>query len=683
MPYSLAGDYEERVYAGVLGKIIGVYLGRPFEQWSHDKIERELGEITGYVHNKLGVPLIVTDDDISGTFTFLRALPENGSNPSLTPAQIGDWWRNTIIENRTILWWGGFGLSTEHTAFLRLKAGLKAPASGSVETNGVAVAEEIGSQIFIDGWGLLCPGDPAQAADWARRAASVSHDGEAIYGAQVVAALVALAFVETDICVMIDKAAEFIPPDSLIYGLVQDMKAWTAQNGDDWRGTLARIHEKYPYSRFGTNCPMVSNHAVILLALLHGKGDFSHSLLIANTAGYDTDCNSGNVGCVLGVLHGLAGIDNSSTDWRGPVADRLFLPTADGGRAITDAVREGFEIVNAARALQNLPPVHPKNRARFHFSLPGSVQGWQGENATVQNEGGRLALHCGAGTARAGTATWTPPDALAMGGYSLIASPTLYAGQTVRASVQASDVCSVCLYVKTYGADNAPVLHFGPTQTVAKDAAELSFTVPGTDGAPVYEVGLDVSASSSGTVYLDWLTWSGTPSVTFKKPDAGGETWARAWVNGADDFNTHFVSLGWTYRVVQNAGEGLVTQGTAEWENYTVSADVWAHLSERVGLCAACRGLRRYVALVLDADKHIRLLRQHDDARIVLAESDWTWAYEQKLSLSLTVAWGKITASVDGHTMTADADGLPLNGAVGFLVEQGHAEFGPVTVEPA
>ena len=27
--------YEEKVYAGVLGKLIGVYLGRPFEQWSH------------------------------------------------------------------------------------------------------------------------------------------------------------------------------------------------------------------------------------------------------------------------------------------------------------------------------------------------------------------------------------------------------------------------------------------------------------------------------------------------------------------------------------------------------------------------------------------------------------------------------------------------------------------------
>ena len=32
---SLPSDYLERVYAGVLGKIIGVYLGRPFEGWTH------------------------------------------------------------------------------------------------------------------------------------------------------------------------------------------------------------------------------------------------------------------------------------------------------------------------------------------------------------------------------------------------------------------------------------------------------------------------------------------------------------------------------------------------------------------------------------------------------------------------------------------------------------------------
>src|SRR5919108_847799 len=211
MDITFPSDYAERVYAGVLGKIIGVYLGRPFEGWTHEQIMATLGEIKYYVNERHDVPLhnhqlVVTDDDISGTFTFLRALVDFDYSLDLTPAQIGQTWLNYIIENRTILWWGGLGNSTEHTAFLRLKDGIPAPHSGSIVLNGKVVAEQIGAQIFIDGWGLITPGDPALAVDLARRAASVSHDGEAIYGAQVIAALIAQAFVESDIDVLLNIA---------------------------------------------------------------------------------------------------------------------------------------------------------------------------------------------------------------------------------------------------------------------------------------------------------------------------------------------------------------------------------------------------------------------------------------------------------------------------------------------
>ncbi|MBC8137337.1 MAG: ADP-ribosylglycohydrolase family protein, partial [Fibrella sp.] len=217
-------EYEERVYAGVLGKIIGVYLGRPFEGWSNERIERELGEIQYFVHDRLSMPLVVTDDDISGTFTFIRALPENGTPPDLAATQIGDWWLNAILQNRSILWWGGMAMSTENTAYLRLKAGVKAPDSGSIARNGRLVAEQIGAQIFIDGWGMVCPGNPERATDLARKAASVSHDGEALYAAQVIAALVAQAFVESDLSVLLDTAAALIPRDSIIYRLIQELR---------------------------------------------------------------------------------------------------------------------------------------------------------------------------------------------------------------------------------------------------------------------------------------------------------------------------------------------------------------------------------------------------------------------------------------------------------------------------
>ena len=143
-------DYLERVYAGILGKMIGVYLGRPFEGWTYERILGELGPIKYYVNERLGKPLVVTDDDISGTFTFVRALSEHGNVADLTAAQIGQTWLNNIIENRTILWWGGFGNSTEHTAFLRLKQGVPAPRSGSIALNGRTVAEQIGAQIFVE-----------------------------------------------------------------------------------------------------------------------------------------------------------------------------------------------------------------------------------------------------------------------------------------------------------------------------------------------------------------------------------------------------------------------------------------------------------------------------------------------------------------------------------------------------
>src|SRR5215212_6227416 len=156
----IPSDYTERVYAGVLGKIIGVYLGRPFEGWEHDRIISELGEIYYYVNDRRDLPLknntlVVTDDDVSGTFTFLRALPDYGNGLVLTPAQI-----------------------------------------------------------VIDGWAMVAPGDPELAAELARRAGSVSHDGEAIYGAQVVAAMEAQAFVESDLDRLIDVAVSLIPNDS-------------------------------------------------------------------------------------------------------------------------------------------------------------------------------------------------------------------------------------------------------------------------------------------------------------------------------------------------------------------------------------------------------------------------------------------------------------------------------------
>src|SRR5262249_31836170 len=135
-PVSLPRDYYERVYAGVLGKIIGVYLGRPFEGWSYDRIMSELGEVEYYVHERPGLPLVVTDDDISGTFTFLRSLRDYGNSRAHSAQEVGQTWLNYTIQNRTTRRWRGVGTSTVLAACLRRKGGGPAPGSGAISLDG-------------------------------------------------------------------------------------------------------------------------------------------------------------------------------------------------------------------------------------------------------------------------------------------------------------------------------------------------------------------------------------------------------------------------------------------------------------------------------------------------------------------------------------------------------------------
>ena len=201
---------KEDIYAGVLGKMIGVYLGRPVEGWTYEKIQKYFGEIYYYKNHKTGAPLIVPDDDISGTFAFFRSLEDNGYDPELTAEAIGDTWLNYIIENQTILWWGGLARSTEHSAYLRLKQGVKPPYSGSFEYNGQSIAEAIGSQIFIDTWAMSNPGNPERAAKMAREAAIVSHAGIAVEAAVYLAAIEALAFDIKDVDELLHSASKYV-----------------------------------------------------------------------------------------------------------------------------------------------------------------------------------------------------------------------------------------------------------------------------------------------------------------------------------------------------------------------------------------------------------------------------------------------------------------------------------------
>ena len=693
-------DYAERVYAGVLGKIIGVYLGRPFEGWPYERIMRELGPIIFYVNERRDVALrshhlVVTDDDISGTFAFPRALADYGFPRHLSSEQIGNTWLNYIVEDRSVLWWGGIGNSTEHTAYLRLKSGVTAPLSGSIELNGKTVAEQIGAQIFIDGWAMVSPGAPDQAAYLAEQAARVSHDGEAVHAAKLLAAMEAQAFVESDVQKLLDVGLGFVPGDALIRRVIEDVRAWHAgDNSQDWQRTRALIAERYGYDKFPGNCHVIPNHALIILATLYGGNSFQDTMRIVNTAGWDTDCNAGNAGCLFGIRTGLAGID-AGPDFRTPIADRIYISTADGGGSITDAVIEAQSLIATGHILAGSSRnVSAKNGARFNFNFPGSLQGFA-TKTDAQVEIGNVPGHSRDGerslavnfrrlspgrVARIATPTFFDMDVFTMPIYQLLACPTLYSGQVVECRLEADSHgkhVAVRLYASVYDErDELEQIYGDRHELLPGGVAVLTWRVPDTDGYPIFEVGLEIETRErsgvDGVIYLDYLTWSGAPRTVLRRPDDNLSTmWKHAWVNNVSHFQTRWEGL----RVSNGAGMGFIAQGSRDWKDYRVSSEITPLLAEAWGLAARVQGRERYYAVMFDKTHGgcAKLIKRvHDET--VLASDRFSWQLDQRYIVDLQVEGNEIQAFVDGHQILefTDAQPLPLTGGgVGLVVDTG------------
>lgn len=320
---------REKIYAGVLGKAAGVRLGAPVEAtaWTHDRIREVYGEVTGYVRDYRNFS---ADDDTNGPFYFVRALWDEDV---LTPASAGRNWLNYISEGHGMLWWGGVGVSTEHTAYAHLKAGKVPPETGSIGKNGLISAEQIGGQIFSDCWGWVNPGQPARAAKMAKTMGSVSHDGEALEGAAYVAAATAAAFTEADIYTVHDVARAQVA-DRTAYAAVMDaVKAWHAANPNDWRSCFAMLERDFGYDKWTGVCHVIPNAGVVCLGLLYGAGDMPRTIEIATMCGWDTDCNAGNAGSIAGILQGV------QTGWGKyirPINDTLIMSGATGAMNIVD-----------------------------------------------------------------------------------------------------------------------------------------------------------------------------------------------------------------------------------------------------------------------------------------------------------------------------------------------------------
>ena len=696
-------DYIEKVYAGWIGKIIGIRHGSNIEGWSYETIEKVYGEVTDYLFDFKN---FAADDDSNGPIFFIRALEDYTHTRELTAEQIGLTWLNYAPFEHGFYWWGGYGRSTEHTAYLNLRNGIMAPRSGSVEQNGVAVAEQIGGQIFIDTWGLTIPGDYQLAAEYAEKAASVAHGGNGVYGGMFIAACISAAFVETDIEKIIEDGLSTIPSECEYTRMTRDVMAYFKENTINWRDCFRFVKENYGYHLYPGNCHIIPNSAVMILSLLYGEGDFSKTINICNMCGWDTDCNVGNIGAIMGVRNGLEGIDMK---WRKPINDFLACSSVIGSLNIMDIPWSVFYLANLGYKIAGEEP--PKEwkeilagkAARFNFELKGSTHGFrvkaEGTNIGHIVEHTEEFSHSGKGAlkvavmypgtgseARIFHKTYYRPSDFNDSRYDPCFSPTVYPGQTLKTYVMVPDCnhfkIAAALYVREGNQDIN--VEGGRVILTHGEWTELSFQIPEMSGACIEEAGIKftaLEASASSTVkagttliaYIDDFDFTGAPNYTLDFSKERMDDW-----NGFHKEVSQFTYLKGIWQLEEGTLSGSCCDfgeaytGGYDWKDYSFEATLIPQVGSEHYINFRVQGAIRSYALGLSADNKLSLFK-NDNGYKTLVSNSFNWQCGKDYTFKVEVAGSSIKVTHDKGVIMefTDHDHPYLTGQIGVSIRGG------------
>jgi ADP-ribosylglycohydrolase len=711
-------DYLERLYAGFLGKNVGIRLGAPVEPaiWTYERIREVYGEVTAYLKPFRN---FAADDDANGPVYFIRPLIEGDPSMPLRAQDVGKAWLDYARAGRGMFWWGGYGISTEHTAYLNLKAGIPAPESGSIARNGAAVAEQIGGQIFIDTWGLVWPCQPHEAAGYAATAASVSHDGEGLAGARFIAACIAAAFDGPPAAGLgpADKASRMrrvieaglseLDHASLYLKVARAVLDFHDRMPGDWRACMEYLLAEWGYDRYPGLCHMIPNGGVCVLSLAYSGGDFARAVEIATMCGWDTDCNAGNVGTIAGVLGGLEAIPDR---YRGPINDNIVLSGLPGSLNVLDlptfsrvlaaiGYRLGGEEPPAAIA-EALAVGDGERAIHFDFALPGSTHGMR----ALDPIGFSVANRRVAGTPDKGVLEfrfervpregrgklfWKPFYRRADFDderYSPVFSPLARSGQKVSIRFTYESWEGEKIGVTGYVRDSFDGSEIETTKVVFPKPGEeclIDFVIPDTKGSQVDEVGLAVVGWSgaarrdSGRLLISSFTIGGKARY---RVDPARQAFEFGSVTPFSHDGGRWTLEGGRMQLMTDQPALAYTGGHAVADQkVTAMVTPLAGPSHLLGVRAG-GAMRSYLA-GLDGPGRVSILRR-DFGLERLASADFPWEAGRNYEISFSAVGSRLSLSIDGKELLTCGDSRHACGMVACgSIAASRAFYGPFEVE--
>lgn len=287
-------DYYDKVLAAWLGKSIGGTVGACVE---NQKAYHHFTE------DDIWPSKIIPNDDLDLQLLWLEAMQEEGLE--LTSEQMAKFWQQKC--------WYNF---CEYGVFLNnIQRGIWPPLSG--QWNNDFFGESEGCVIRSEIWGLISPGNPALAASMARKDAVIDHYGLSVDIEAFWAAAMSAALIDPDLDQQIKSACSVLDLSNPAVEAVAYVK-WICSKTQDHKKAWRLLIRRYGHRDASK---AITNHAIVLLSLWLGRGDFKKTLVLAVNSGWDTDCTAATAGALLGASKGLAGLPG---DWVEKVGQRVL-----------------------------------------------------------------------------------------------------------------------------------------------------------------------------------------------------------------------------------------------------------------------------------------------------------------------------------------------------------------------
>ena len=281
---TLKNNYKDKA----AGCLVGLAIGDAFGDAARDAENQFLYGIT------MDFPEKPTGSTDYTEFALLTAeiLIRSKGKPTSTDF-VEAWRKHVVIQDE--LKRGG---ASEREAAANLRKGILPPESGKFNSYSCSDGAAMRSAPL----GIVSAGDPIRAIELAKTDAEISHYDDGIWGAQAVAAAVAVAMDSGSVDGIINAAQECAPDGSWFANSI--MQSFNVLKECDYclEKAWMPLHQ-ITRCEYKAAVPEAVTAALAIFKLT--KGDFEQGIIFGSNFGRDSDTIGAIVGAIAGALHGI------------------------------------------------------------------------------------------------------------------------------------------------------------------------------------------------------------------------------------------------------------------------------------------------------------------------------------------------------------------------------------------